>query len=331
MQPSILLCGGAGYIGSTMARFLLRSGNTPVIVDNLTTGFRAAIPPECPFYHCDIRETQKLSQILTHHRISAVIHFAASSQVQESTEKPLKYFDNNVGGTLSLLRAMQKNKVTRIVFSSTAAVYGNPVALPIHDNHPVSPINPYGESKYFIEQVLHRFAEAYDFRAVALRYFNACGAWTDGTHGESHNPETHLIPLVIQAVLGQREMVYIFGNDYATPDGTAVRDYIHVEDLAAAHVQALDFIENHKGKHHFNLGNGNGFSVKEVITAVEKVTGRQIPFRITGRRPGDPAILVADAEKAHAVLSWKPVYKSLEDMVRSAWDWHARNPRGYVL
>lgn len=324
---NILVTGGAGYIGSVTVEQLLKRGDRVTVVDNLATGHRGAVGPEVSFHQVDLHDTARLKEILEGEKISAVIHFAAFSLVGESVSDPAKYMNNNVGGTLSLLEAMRAVQVPRIVFSSTAATYGEPIEVPITEKHPTAPTNPYGLTKRFMEQAMEAYSHAYGLRYAALRYFNACGA--TGERGEDHRPESHLIPLVLQVALGQRKAISIFGTDYDTPDGTCVRDYIHVIDLAQAHLLALDYLERKGESITCNLGNGNGYSVREVIDTCSKVTGREIPVEEGPRRAGDPSRLVADATRAREVLGWKPQKGSLEQIIRDAWNWHLKHPDGY--
>jgi len=325
---NILITGGAGYIGSVTTEYLRQRGDTVVVVDNLSTGHRAAVAPEVPFHQIDLRDTAALRQVMSSHRIDAVVHFAAFSLVGESVTNPAKYMDNNVAGTLSLLRAMIDCGVPRIVFSSTAATYGEPQAVPITETHPTVPTNPYGLSKLIIENVLGAYSAAHGIEYVALRYFNACGAIP--TRGEDHRPESHLIPLVLQVALGQRPHVSVFGTDYDTPDGTCVRDYVHVHDLADAHARALDYLAGGGASTACNLGSGRGFSVKEVISTCRGVSGREIAIREGARRAGDPSRLVADATRARTLLGWQPSRPDLDTIVRDAWAWHVERPGGYA-
>ena len=320
-----LILGGAGYIGSHMAHFLRDQDWPCVVLDNLTTGFRAAVP-EVPFYEGDLADQALLTDIIQQHNIQSVMHFAAFSQVGESMVKPAKYFVNNLANTLSVLEVMQQQNVRQLVFSSTAAVYGNPVQAFIDEQHPVSPINPYGHSKMAVEWVLQDYAKAYGFQAVSLRYFNAAGAQPDGSNGERHDPETHLIPLVLQTASKRRESISIFGNDYATKDGTCVRDYIHIVDLAQAHWLALPWLAKQTSGVYktFNLGNGAGYSVREVIDAAKKVTHLPIPEVMAERRVGDPAVLVASAQQARDVLGWQPQFNQLETIIAHAWQWEQK-------
>ena len=326
---TILVLGGAGYIGSHTALALLRAGYDVAVADSLETGFRAAVPEKVRFYQGDIRDGAFCDRIFETEQIGGVIHFAANSQVGESMEKPLKYYSNNLCGTRSLLESMVKHDVKTIVFSSTAAVYGEPARVPIQETDPASPTNCYGETKLAMEKMMKWTASAYGLRYVALRYFNACGAQPNGSIGEAHLPETHLIPLVLQIANGQRKELKIFGNDYPTPDGTCIRDYIHVCDLAKAHILALEYLLGGGKSDVFNLGNGVGFSVREVAKQAQAVTGCAIPVQISPRRAGDPARLIASPEKAKTVLGWEPEYAELDGILRSAWNWHKNHPFGY--
>ena len=325
----ILVLGGAGYIGSHTALELVKAGNEVVIADNLVTGYRKAIPEGAKFYEGDLRDSDFLDNLFHQEKIDAVIHFAAYSLVGESVTNPLKYYDNNLYGTKVLLEAMVKNNVGKIVFSSTAATYGEPENIPILENDRTCPTNPYGETKLAMEKMFKWTAEAHGLRYVSLRYFNACGADESGTIGEAHNPESHLIPLILQVPNGKRETISIYGTDYDTPDGTCIRDYIHVTDLAQAHILAVQYLNNGGESDIFNLGNGVGYSVREVIETARKVTGHPIPATETSRRAGDPARLVASSEKAKKILGWKPVHDSLEEIIASAWNWHKNHPNGY--
>ena len=328
---SILVLGGAGYIGSHTALELVRAGKDVVVADSLVTGFRAAVPEKARFYHGDIRDFDFLDDLFHREKIDAVIHFAAYSLVGESVTNPLKYYDNNLYGTKVLLEAMVKNDVKKIVFSSTAATYGEPENVPILESDRTCPTNPYGETKLAMEKMFKWTAAAHGLRYVSLRYFNACGADESGTIGEAHNPESHLIPLILQVPNGKRDNISIFGTDYDTPDGTCIRDYIHVTDLASAHILAVQYLENGGESDLFNLGNGVGYSVKEVIETARKVTGHAIPAVETERRAGDPARLVASSDKAKKILGWKPVHDSLDEIIASAWNWHKNHPNGYDL
>ena len=326
---AILVLGGAGYIGSHTALELVKAGNEVVIADNLVTGYRKAIPKGAKFYEGDLRDFDFLNKLFQQEKIDAVIHFAAYSLVGESVTNPLKYYDNNLYGTKVLLEAMVKNNVGKIVFSSTAATYGEPENIPILESDRTCPTNPYGETKLAMEKMFKWTAEAHGLRYVSLRYFNACGADESGEIGEAHTPESHLIPLILQVPNGKRETISIYGTDYDTPDGTCIRDYIHVTDLAQAHILAVQYLNNGGESDIFNLGNGVGYSVREVIETARKVTGHPIPATETSRRAGDPARLVASSEKAKSVLGWKPVHDSLEEIIASAWNWHKNHPNGY--
>ena len=326
---AILVLGGAGYIGSHTALELVKAGNEVVIADNLVTGYRKAIPEGAKFYEGDLRDSDFLDNLFHQEKIDAVIHFAAYSLVGESVTNPLKYYDNNLYGTKVLLEAMVKNNVGKIVFSSTAATYGEPENIPILESDRTCPTNPYGETKLAMEKMFKWTAEAHGLRYVSLRYFNACGADESGTIGEAHNPESHLIPLILQVPNGKRETISIYGTDYDTPDGTCIRDYIHVTDLAQAHILAVQYLNNGGESDIFNLGNGVGYSVREVIETARKVTGHPIPATESSRRAGDPARRVASSEKAKKILGWKPVHDSLEEIISSAWNWHKNHPNGY--
>lgn len=325
----ILVCGGAGYIGSHTVAELLAKGEEVIIVDSLQTGHLQAVLPDATLYQVDLRDIELLDDVFSENDIEAVIHFAADSLVGESIENPLKYYDNNVYGTMCLLNAMEKHNVKQIVFSSTAATYGEPNSIPILETDPTIPTNPYGETKLAIEKMLKWSEKAYGIKSVVLRYFNVAGAHMNEEIGEDHHPETHLIPLVLQVALGQREKILVFGDDYDTHDGTCIRDYIHVTDLADAHILALENLRQKNKSSTYNLGNGNGFTVKEVIEVARKVTKTDIPAKVAPRRAGDPAKLVASSEKIMKELGWKPKYSSLEAIIESAWKWHANNPNGY--
>ena len=326
---AILVCGGAGYIGSHAVHALVEKGEQVVIVDNLQTGHRGALNPAAKFYEGDIRDAAVLDKIFTENKIEAVIHFAANSLVGESMEKPLLYFNNNVYGMQVLLEAMVRHGVDKIVFSSTAATYGEPKRVPIHEDDETCPTNTYGETKLTMEKMMKWVSRANGVRYVSLRYFNAAGALPDGSIGEDHKTETHLIPLILQVPTGRRDHITVFGDDYPTPDGTCLRDYIHVVDLADAHVLALEYLRKGGASDIFNLGNGQGFSVKEMITAAEKATGRSIKVEIGARRAGDPAQLIASSEKARTVLGWKPQFTDVEQVIGTAWKWHESHPHGY--
>ncbi|WP_071432600.1 UDP-glucose 4-epimerase GalE [Angelakisella massiliensis] len=326
---SVLVLGGAGYIGSHTVYELIDAGRDVVIVDNLLTGFKAAVHPKAKFYEADIRDRKAMDEIFEKENIEGVIHFAACSQVGESMSQPLKYYDNNLYGTMVLLQSMVAHGVDKIVFSSTAATYGEPERVPILESDRTEPTNCYGETKLSMEKMMKWVSHAHGLRFVALRYFNACGAHRSGKIGEAHNPETHLIPLILQVPNGQREKIMVFGDDYATPDGTCIRDYIHVTDLAQAHILALDYLLKGGENNVFNLGNGVGFSVREVVDCARKVTGHPIPEEMAPRRAGDPAQLIASSEKAMKVLGWKPQYNDLETIIATAWEWHRTHPHGF--
>lgn len=326
----ILVLGGAGYIGSHTVSELVDAGEEVVIIDNLETGHIEAVHPKAAFYQGDIRDRSFVDSVLDQEKIDAVIHFAANSLVGESMTNPLKYYDNNLYGTKVLLESMVAHGVDKIVFSSTAATYGEPESIPILETDRTEPTNPYGETKLSMEKMMKWTGVAHGLRYVALRYFNACGAHVSGNIGEAHNPETHLIPLILQVPNGQREAISIYGDDYDTKDGTCVRDYIHVTDLAQAHILAVKYLMNGEESNVFNLGNGVGFTVKEVIETARKVTGHPIPAKVTPRRGGDPAKLIASSEKAKTILGWNPEHADLEEIIASAWKWHQSHPNGYA-
>lgn len=326
---SVLVLGGAGYIGSHAVHQLIDEKQHVVVVDNLSTGHRGAIHADASFYQGDIRDIQFLRSVFKQEDIESVIHFAANSLVGESMSVPLQYFDNNVYGTQVVLQAMVEFDVKRIVFSSTAATYGEPEQVPITENMPTTPTNTYGETKLTMEKMMHWTEIAHGIQFVSLRYFNVAGARASAVIGEDHRPETHLIPIILEAALGKREFISIFGDDYDTPDGTCIRDYIHVEDLIKAHLLAVDYLKNGGESTVFNLGSNTGFSVKEIIEAVEKVTKRQIPTKISERRAGDPATLIASSEKAKQTLNWTPTQTSIEQIIQDAWRWHTAHPDGY--
>lgn len=323
---NVLVTGGAGYVGSHACKALARAGHLPVTLDNLSEGHRGAVKWG-PLVQGDVSDVALLRRTLREHGITAVMHFAAHAYVGESMRSPSRYFRNNVVNSLALLDAMVESRVRTLVFSSTCATYGLPQTLPIDETHPQNPVNPYGESKLFVERALHWYEHAYGLRAVALRYFNAAGADPEEDIGEEHEPETHLIPLAIRAALGQSPM-QVYGTGFPTEDGTAVRDYVHVADLATAHVLALDHLLAGRPSTALNLGTGRGHSVREVLRAVAQATGREVPVRDAPPRPGDPPILVADAARARAVLGWVPRYSDLDTIVQSAWRWHTRDRRG---
>ncbi|WP_024891501.1 UDP-glucose 4-epimerase GalE [Luteimonas huabeiensis] len=321
----VLVCGGAGYIGSHMLAHLAAAGHEAVVFDNLSTGHRAAVD-DAPLVEGDLLRPGDLEAAFAGGRFDAVMHFAARSLVAESVRAPLAYYENNVAGTLRLLQAMRGAGVERLVFSSTAAVYGEPRSDAIDETHPIAPINPYGASKAMVERMLADAAAGYGLRSVSLRYFNAAGAAPTGRIGESHDPETHLIPNVLRAMRGEGHGLTVHGADYPTRDGTCVRDYVHVDDLAAAHLAALDYMDAAPGAHAFNLGNGDGFSVLEVIAAARAVVGCEVPFTVGARRPGDPAVLVASSALARERLGWRPAYTDIGEIIATAWAWH-REPR----
>jgi len=324
---TVLVTGGAGYIGSHACKALERAGCRVVAFDNLVAGHRPAVRYGV-FVEGDVTSVDSVQRAIRQYDVSAVMHFAAFLDVGESVREPVRYYRNNVLGALSVLQAMASEGVNRFVFSSTCATYGEPVETPIAETHPQRPINAYGETKLAVERALPHFERAYDIKWIALRYFNAAGADPDGELGEDHSPEIHLIPRAIQAALGG-EPLQVFGDDYPTPDGTCLRDYIHVSDLADAHVKALDRLNGGQPSGAYNLGTGRPHSVREVITAVERVTGRRVMWRVAERRPGDPAILYAASGKARADLAWTPRFPDLEAIVRTAWDWHRVHPDGY--
>jgi len=326
---AILVTGGAGYIGSHTAAALLERGEEVVVLDNLQTGHRQAADGCTYFYEGDIRDEALLDRIFGSHEIDAVIHFAANSLVQESMTDPGKYYHNNVYGTLCLLERMRANGVKRIVFSSTAAVYGEPERVPIEETDKTEPANAYGETKLAMERMIRWFDAAHGIQNVSLRYFNAAGAHESGRIGEDHAPETHLVPIVLQAALGKRPHVAIFGDDYPTADGTCIRDYIHVSDLADAHLLAVDRLRRGEGSAVYNLGSGRGYSVREIIEQARRVTGRDIPVVVQPRRAGDPAVLVASSERAKRELGWNPRRSDIGTIIRTAWAWHTAHPDGY--
>lgn len=326
---AILVLGGAGYIGSHAVDQLITDGQEVVVVDNLLTGHKDAIHKNATFYEGDIRDKAFLTKVFDQEEITGVIHFAASSLVGESVENPLKYFNNNVYGMQILLEVMQEHDVKHIVFSSTAATYGEPEVSPITETTPTNPKNPYGESKLMMEKMMKWCDEAYGMKFVALRYFNVAGAKKDASIGEDHTPETHLVPIILQVALGQREHLQIFGDDYNTPDGTCIRDYVYVEDLIAAHLLALEYLQKGNESNQFNLGSNNGYSVKEMLDAAREVTGKDIPAIVAPRRAGDPSSLVASAAKAKEVLGWEPKTTEIKEIIRTSWNWHVQHPNGY--
>ena len=323
----ILVTGGAGYIGSVTVEMLRARGEQLVVLDNLTRGHRAAVPPDVPFYQGNIGDRELVARISAEHRLEACIHFAAFAYVGESVAEPSRYFENNVEQGIALIGSLLEAGVRRVVFSSTCATYGEPQEVPISEQHPQNPANPYGWSKLIIERILESYDRAQGLRYIALRYFNAAGA-TERL-GENHDPETHLIPNVLLAALGRLPAVSVFGDQYPTPDGTAIRDYVHVTDLGSAHIRALDYLRAGGASESINLGNGQGYSVLEVIETARQVTARPISIRIEPPRPGDPSHLVANSEKAHSVLGWQPAYADLAAIIRTDWEWRIKHPRGY--
>ncbi|WP_314579022.1 UDP-glucose 4-epimerase GalE [Enterococcus gilvus] len=326
---AILVLGGAGYIGSHTVDKLVSQNYEVVVVDNLLTGHRKAVHPKATFYEGDCRDKTFMRDVFTKESIEGVVHFAASSLVGESVEKPLKYFNNNVVGMESLLEVMEEFAVKNIVFSSTAATYGEPGVSPITEEVATNPTNPYGESKLMMEKMMKWCDNAYGMRYVALRYFNVAGAKADASIGEDHDPETHLVPIILQVALGQRDHLTIFGEDYDTPDGTCIRDYVQVEDLAAAHILALEYLNAGNPSNFFNLGSNNGYSVKEMLDAAREVTGKEIAAEVGPRRAGDPSRLVASSEKVKETLGWNPEYTDIKAIIETAWNWHVSHPHGY--
>ncbi len=322
-----MVIGGAGYIGSAMARTLVDAGHRLVIFDNLSTGHAHLISKDAVFVQGDLRKFDNILTALEKHPVEAVMHFAAAALVGESVTNPLKYYDNNVVATAQLLKAMQETKVKKLIFSSTCAVFGEPKRVPLLEDDPKSPANPYGQSKLMIETMLGDHTKATDFRFVALRYFNACGAHSSGEIGEMHEPEAHLIPNILKVLTGEKPELQIFGSDYDTPDGTCVRDYVHIEDLADAHLAALKYLDRGMQSDAFNLGSGDGYSVKDIVNMVEKVTGKKVKIKMCPRRPGDPAKLVACADKAKQILGWTPK-RDLETIIKSAWRWEQSRLEG---
>jgi len=323
----ILVTGGAGYIGSHAVRLFLERGHDVWVYDSLTLGHRRSVPAERLLVG-DLSETQRIDHAVVEKRIEAVVHFAAFAAVGESVQHPAKYYQNNLVNTLNLMECLRRAGVSRFIFSSTCATFGTPAQMPIAEDTPQQPINPYGRTKLAIEQALADYAQAYGWGYAALRYFNASGAHASGTIGEDHDPETHLIPLVIFAAMGRRPHIEVFGTDYPTPDGTCIRDYIHVDDLAEAHLLALEKLQAGQGML-YNLGIGRGYSVREVIRTVEEVTGKKVPVKEGPRRAGDPPVLIASSAKVQKELGWKPRYTDLRSIVETAWNWHSKNPKGY--
>lgn len=325
-----LVLGGAGYIGSHTVDRLIEKGEKTIVVDSLVTGHRQAVNKDAKFYQGDIADKDFMRQVFKENSdIDAVIHFAAYSLVAESMKKPLKYFDNNTAGMVKLLEVMNEFSIDKIVFSSTAATYGIPEEVPIKEITPQNPINPYGESKLMMEKIMRWADKAYGIKFVPLRYFNVAGAKPDGSIGEDHMPETHLLPIVLQVAMGKRDKLQIFGDDYNTPDGTNIRDYVHPLDLADAHILAVDYLKAGNPSTAFNLGSSTGFSNREILEAARKVTNKEIPAEIAPRRGGDPDVLVASSTKAREVLGWKPQFDDISKIIETAWKWHTLHPEGY--
>lgn len=327
---SILVLGGAGYIGSHAVYHLIDHDYEVAVVDNLQTGHREAVHPKAKFYKGDIRDKAFLDSVFKKENPDGVIHFAANSLVGESMEKPLMYFNNNVYGMQVLLEVMNDNDVKTVVFSSTAATYGEPEKVPITENMPTQPTNPYGETKLTMEKMMKWCDKAYGMKFVALRYFNVAGASKTGLIGEDHHPETHLIPIVLQAAAGERDHIAIFGDDYPTKDGTCIRDYVHIEDLVAAHRLALEYLLAGGKSDVFNLGSSEGFSVKEIVEAARKVTEKEIHAKLAPRRAGDPSTLIASSDKAKEILGWRPEHTNIPEILADAWNWHSHHPKGYA-
>lgn len=327
-ENDVLVVGGAGYIGSHMCKYLWRRGYRPIVVDNLVCGHRAAVRWG-PFIEGDFGDPSVLNRVFSEYDIQGVLHFAAFASVPESVAHPMKYYANNVANTLNLLRVMVERGVQPMIFSSSCATYGDVETSPILETQEQRPVNPYGRTKWIVEQMLDDFSAAYGLRAVSLRYFNAAGADPDGQLGEDHRPETHLIPIILQTALGKREHLSVYGDDYPTRDGTCVRDYIHVEDLAQAHLLALERLLAGGPGGKYNLGNGDGFTVREVLERSRRITGKAIPARVEGRRPGDVPVLVGSTEKAVRELGWRPEFSDLDGIIQTAWDWQRRHPDGY--
>lgn len=327
---TVLVLGGAGYIGSHAVDQLIEQHYDVAVVDNLQTGHQGAVHKKARFYQGDIRDKIFMESIFEKESIEGVMHFAANSLVGESMQQPLQYFNSNVYGTQVTLETMQKFAVKSIVFSSSAATYGEPKEVPIKETADTNPESPYGETKLMMEKILKWCDKAYDMKFVALRYFNVAGAKLDGSIGEDHSPESHLVPLILQTALGQRNELTIFGDDYATPDGTCIRDYVHVVDLVEAHILALEYLKAGNQSTVFNLGSSTGFSVKQMLDTAREVTEREIPATVTARRAGDPSTLIASSEKAKTILNWKPQYTDIKDIIASAWNWHKNSPHGYT-
>jgi UDP-glucose 4-epimerase len=329
INMTVLVLGGAGYIGSHTVDQLVNGGYDVAVVDNLITGHTEAVNPAARLYVGDVRDKEFMRTVFTKENVEGVVHFAAFSVVPESMQDPLKYFDNNTAGMIHLLEVMNEFDVKNIVFSSTAATYGEPKQIPIKETDPQIPTNPYGESKLAMEKIMHWSDLAYGIKFVALRYFNVAGAKPDGSIGEDHNPETHLIPIILQVAEGKRDKLQIFGDDYPTPDGTNVRDYVHVLDLADAHILALKYLAAGNDSNAFNLGSATGFSNLQILDAARKATGKEIPAEMAPRRPGDPSTLIASSDKAREILGWKPNYDDVEKIIGTAWTWHETHPDGY--
>jgi UDP-glucose 4-epimerase len=327
----ILVTGGAGYIGSHAVKGLIDKGYEVLVIDNLETGYECAIDSRATFYKGDIRDREFLESFFNKEKVVGVIHFAANSLVGESMENPLKYFDNNVHGTQVLLEKMTQHAVKHIVFSSTAATYGEPDYVPIDEKHPTKPINAYGEAKLMMEKVIDWTSKAHDLTYVSLRYFNVAGAHASGIIGESHQPETHLIPIILQVPNNKREKLSVFGDDYETKDGTCIRDYIHIEDLVEAHIKAMEYLLDNGESDIFNLGSGEGYTIMEMLKAAERATKAKIPYQIADRRAGDPAVLIASNQKAKEVLGWSPKHTEVESIIKSAWKFHQKHPNGFEV
>lgn len=326
---AILICGGAGYIGSHAVKKLVEQNEEVIVLDNLSTGHEEAVHAKAKLYQGDLRDKVLLRKVFTENNVETVMHFAATSLVGESVEKPLEYYENNVSAAISLLQVMKEYQINEFVFSSTAATYGEVHEDLITEETQTLPTNPYGETKLAIEKLLKWYSQSSDFKYKVFRYFNVAGASRDSSIGEDHTPETHLIPIVLEVALGKRKELKVFGNDYPTEDGTCIRDYIHVEDLVEAHILGIHHLRATKESDIYNLGNGLGFSVLDIINSAKKVTGRDINYSVAARRPGDPARLVASSEKAKKVLGWSPKYQSIENVIETAWQWHSENPEGY--
>ncbi len=327
---NILVTGGAGYIGSHAVRQLRLAGHNVVVLDNLVTGHRGAVPDDVSFYQYDLAQTGPVTELLSKHKIEGVMHFAALIQVGESVKLPWLYYNNNTAGAISLLTAMRTADVKKFVFSSTAATYGEPDETPIYETTTQKPINPYGRSKWFVEQILRDEAHAdSEFAYTVFRYFNVAGATADGTIGEAHDVESHLIPNILFAAMGKKEKISVFGTDYPTPDGTCIRDYVHVDDLVDAHLRAMTVLAPGETRQ-YNLGSGSGYSVREMLDAATAVTQREIPTEYIGRREGDPAVLLANSDEAKRELGWNPKYADMREIIETAWRWHTSHPNGYV-